>query len=867
MKQYYQMKAKHPDAILLFRVGDFYETFGEDAIKASSILGITLTKRANGSASFVELAGFPYHALDTYMPKLVMAGQRVAVCEQLEDPKKAKTIVKRGIIELVTPGVSFGDNVMANKENNYLAAVYFGPKKVGVSFLDITTGEFYAAEGGKEYVEKLLAGFAPKEVLYQRGCKEQFTEAFGSKYCLYHLEQWIFSLKSATDKLTSQLEVTTLKGFGIEKMESAIVAAGAVLYYLEFTEHRDTKHITAITRIDEDRYVWLDKYTLRNLEIFAPCSPDGYSLVDMIDRTSTPMGARLLRRRLSLPLIDRTEIEKRLDMSEAFTTDADTCSSVVSLLKGVGDMERLISKVAVGRISPRELVALKNGFVAIEELKGVLSASADGLVSSWASRLDGLPQMREKIERTILEEPANNIAKGGVIASGVSVELDSLRQMSQGGKEYLLQMQERLSSQTGIPSLKIGFNNVFGYYIEVRNTHKDKVPEEWVRKQTLAGAERYITAELKEYEEKILGAEDRILTLEAEIYGALIVELAAHTQRVQSDASLLSQIDLYCSQAAVARDYGYCRPELSDDAVIDITEGRHPVIERLMPIGQSYIPNDIKLDESNHQIMIITGPNMAGKSALLRQCGLITLLAQTGSFVPAAKARIGLVDKIFTRVGASDNISQGESTFMVEMLESANILNNATPKSLVLLDEIGRGTSTYDGISIAWAMVEYLHSLGGKGVRTLFATHYHELNELEESYPRICNFNVAVKEINGRVIFLRKLVPGGTEHSFGIHVARLAGMPRSVVNRAGEVLSALEEQKRGADGEGSDRRLAVAGFTQVPAQEGMQMALFQLDDPLVGQIREQIASLDLNNITPLEALNKLSDIKRLLGLK
>ena len=867
MKQYYQMKSKHPDAILLFRVGDFYETFGDDAIKASSILGITLTKRANGSASFVELAGFPYHALDTYMPKLVMAGQRVAICEQLEDPKKTKTIVKRGIIELVTPGVSFNDNVISNKENNYLAAVYFGTKKVGVSFLDITTGEFYAAEGTKEYVEKLLANFAPKEVLYQRGCKEQFTEAFGSRYCLYHLEQWIFSLKSATDKLTSQLEVGSLKGFGIEKMESAIIAAGAVLYYLEFTEHRDTKHITAITRIDEDRYVWLDKYTLRNLEIFASCSPDGYSLVDIIDRTSTPMGGRLLRRRLSLPLIDRRRIEKRLDMTEAFATEADTCTAAASLLKGMGDMERLISKVAVGRVSPRELVALKNGFCAIAELKKLLSASPDKLIASWASRLDGLPEMRFKIEMTILEEPANNIAKGGVIARGVSVELDSLRQMSQGGKDYLLQMQERLSTQTGIPSLKIGFNNVFGYYIEVRNTHKDKVPEEWIRKQTLAGAGRYITAELKEYEEKILGAEDRILTLEAEIYGALVIELAAVTSRVQADAASLARIDLYCSMATIARDYGYCRPTLSDDAVIDIKDGRHPVIERLMPIGETYIPNDIRLDDEKEQIMIITGPNMAGKSALLRQCGLITLLAQTGAFVPASEARIGIVDKIFTRVGASDNISQGESTFMVEMLESANILNNATPRSLVLLDEIGRGTSTYDGISIAWAMVEYLHAVGGKGVRTLFATHYHELNELEAVYQRICNFNVAVKEINGRVIFLRKLVPGGTEHSFGIHVARLAGMPRNVVKRADEVLKALEERKRGDDSETTQEKLCAAGFKEAPVQDGMQMALFQLDDPLVSQIREEIVSLDLNNITPIEALNKLSDIKRLLGVK
>ncbi len=867
MKQYYEMKSKHPDAILLFRVGDFYETFGDDAIRTSSILGITLTRRANGAASFVELAGFPHHALDTYMPKLVMAGERVAICEQLEDPKKTKTIVKRGIIELVTPGVSFNDNVVNNKENNYLAAVYFGAKNIGVSFLDITTGEFYVAEGGKEYVEKLLSGFAPKEVLYQRGCKEQFIEAFGSRYCLYHLERWIFSHKSASDKLISQLGVVSLKGFGIERCESAVIAAGAVLYYLEFTEHHNTGHITSLTRIDEERYVWLDKYTLRNLEIFNSSSPDGHSLVDIIDHTSTPMGGRLLRRYLSLPLNDSVGIERRLDTTEAFVSDSDRIDSAAFLLKGVGDLERLISKVAVGRVAPRELIALKNSFAAVGELKQLLSGSPLSLVSSWADRLDGLADMRKRIEDTILEEPSVNIAKGGVIAHGVSVELDSLRRMSQGGKEYLVDMQERLSRQTEIPSLKIGFNNVFGYYIEVRNTHKDKAPADWVRKQTLAGAERYITAELKEYEEKILGAEDRILSLEAELYGALVAELASATSRVQSDAMQLAHIDLYCSFSSTAREYGYNRPTLTDDAVIDICQGRHPVIERLMPIGQSYIPNDIRLNADN-QVIIITGPNMAGKSALLRQCGLITLMAQIGSFVPAQKATIGVVDKIFTRVGASDNISQGESTFMVEMLESANILNNATPRSLVLLDEIGRGTSTYDGISIAWAMVEYLHELGGRGVRTLFATHYHELNELEALYPRISNFNVAVKEIDGRVIFLRKLVPGGTEHSFGIHVARLAGMPRSVVDRADEVLEALEKRRRHDDDATTPAPLEVAGFkaAEPVTRGGMQMALFQLDDPLVGQIREEISSIDTDNITPLEALNKLSDIKRLLGL-
>lgn len=866
MKQYNAIKEKHPDAVLLFRVGDFYETFGEDAIRASAVLGITLTKRANGAASYIELAGFPYHAIDTYMPKLVKAGIRVAICEQMEDPKTTKKIVKRAVTELVTPGVSFNDSVVLNLENNYVAAVYFGSKSIGVSFLDITTGEFYLAEGTSDYIDKLLVNFAPKEVLYQRGCKEQFTSTFGDKYYIYQLEQWIFALNSATDKLKALFGVSSLKGFGIEALSNGIVSAGAILYYLEFTEHRNTKHITKISRIDQNKYVWLDKYTLKNLEIFNPSSEGGISLVQTIDSTKTAMGGRLLRRWMSLPLKDVGEISKRSSSTTHLINDQALHIQLTEYLKAVGDIERLISKVSVGRVNPREVVALKNSFRAIQKIGKCCLESSYAVAKKWGEGIDGCKELADTIEQTILEEPSNAIQKGGVIAKNISAELDTLRAMSKGGKDYLINMQQRLSAETGITSLKIAFNNVFGYYIEVRNTHKDKTPESWIRKQTLAGAERYITAELKEYEEKILGAEDRIMALETELYNALIEEIACSTAKVQQDASIISHIDVICSFASTAKENKYCCPKVTTEDIIDIKQGRHPVIEKLMPIGQPYIPNDIYLDDKEQRIIIITGPNMSGKSALLRQCGLITIMAQIGSHVPAQSAEIGVADKIFTRVGASDNISQGESTFMVEMLESANILNNITSRSLVLLDEIGRGTSTYDGISIAWAMVEYLQQHAGTGSRTLFATHYHELNELEALYPRIKNFNVEVKEINNRVIFLRKLIPGGTEHSFGIHVARMAGMPKGVVARATEVLSTLEHRRDGGSSNGEN----VSGFKHVDNlnddNEPIQLSLFQLDDPLIADVREKLENTNLDAMTPLEALNKLSEIKRLMGI-
>ena len=874
MKQYYSIKNTHPDAILLFRVGDFYETFGDDAIKASEILGITLTRRANGSCSYVELAGFPYHAIDTYLPKLVRAGERVAICEQLEDPKTTKKIVKRGVTELVTPGITFNDNILSHKENTYVACVYFGKKNVGVSFLDVTTGEFYTAEGTPEYAEKLLTNFRPKEVLYQRGCKDQFISVFGNKYYLYHLEQWIFSEKNAIEKLKTQCEVSSLKGFGIESMTSGIIAAGAILYYLEFTEHHQTKHISHITRIEEDKYVWLDKYTLRNLEIFAPAAPGGKSLIDVIDRTASPMGSRMLKRWISLPLKDKKQIDSRLNITQYLIEHKEIATSFYNELSAIGDIERLISKVAIGRVNPREVVQLKNAFAAIQKIKTICASSDNTLLQKWGNSLDPCSTIKQRIETTLLEEPANMIQKGGVIAKGVSAELDSLRSLSVNSKEYLHSIQARESERTGISSLKISFNNVFGYYIEVRNTHKDKVPADWTRKQTLSGAERYITAELKEYEEKILGAEEKILSLEAEIYGALVIELSSYTQAVQSNATIIAQIDTLLSFAQTAEEHSYCRPVVTEENVLDIRQGRHPVIESLMSIGDKYIPNDVYLDDKEQQIIIITGPNMSGKSALLRQTGLIVLLAQIGCYVPAQSAHIGIVDKIFTRVGASDNISQGESTFMVEMLESANILNNITNRSLVLLDEIGRGTSTYDGISIAWAMVEYLHEHSSGGARTLFATHYHELNEMAEIYSRIKNYNVQVKEINNKVIFLRKLIPGGTEHSFGIHVARMAGMPRIVVARAQEILQLLEERHRSSGeekiGVTHTSKTDAAKFPEfkntIETSNGTQLSLFQLDDPLIYQLRDQIKNIDINNITPLEALNKISEIKKLLGI-
>ncbi len=872
MKQYYNIKHTHPDAILLFRVGDFYETFGEDAIRSSSILGITLTRRANGSASFVELAGFPYHALDTYLPKLVQAGERVAICEQLEDPKTTKKIVKRGVIELITPGVSFNDNIIPRKENSFVASVYFGKKSMGIAFLDVTTGEFLTAEGDHNYMDKLLTNLKPKEILFQRGCKDQFINLFGDRYYLYPLEQWIFSETGAREKLMNQFGVSSLRGYGVENMSNGLVAAGAILYYLEFTEHRQTSHINSITRIEEDKYVWLDRYSLANLEIFRNNSGNGSCFVDIIDKTVTPMGARLLKRWISLPLKDKKQIETRQKAVGYFLEDADCATDIYKSLTQLNDMERLVSKIVLGRVAPREILQLKRALTAIRDIKRYGTQSHCDTLKKWVEKLDGCEPICDLIDRTIMEEPAASVQKGSVIKTGISAELDELRRLSIDSKTYLEKLQQQESERTGIPSLKISYNNVFGYYIEVRNTHKDKVPEEWVRKQTLANAERYITSELKEYEEKILGAEEKILNLETQIYNSLVNELASHASAVQTNAAIAAQIDVILSFASAADEYNYACPVISEDIVLDIKGGRHPVIENLMRSGDRYIPNDLYLDHEKQQIIIITGPNMSGKSALLRQTALIVLMAQIGSYVPASSAVIGLVDKIFTRVGASDNISQGESTFMVEMLESANILNNITDRSLVLLDEIGRGTSTYDGISIAWSMVEYLHQNQAGSPRTLFATHYHELNQLADQYPRIKNFNVQVKEINNRVIFLRKLVAGGTEHSFGIHVARMAGMPRSVVSRAEEILHLLESRARERNRSVEPGSKDLSTFkefkeTITDKEQGVQMSLFQLDDPLLYQIRDRIKSLDINMLTPMEALNILNDIKNLLGVK
>lgn len=860
MKQYYSIKAVHGDAILLFRVGDFYETFGEDAIKASRILGITLTKRANGAASSVELAGFPYHAIETYLPKLVRAGERVAVCEQLEDPKTTKKIVKRGVIELVTPGISFSENVLDTKENNFLASVYFGKKNTGVAFLDVSTGEFYAAEGTKSYVDKLLSNLSPKEVIYPKGYESEFTEAFGSRYYTYRLDEWMFTLESDREKLQTQFQTTSLKGFGIAEMPDAIVAAGSILYYLEYTEHRQTKHISSISRLDEDRFVWIDKFSIRNLELFS-ASGRGCSLAEVLDRTYSPMGARMLRRWISLPLKNVADIEARLQIVSLLMEDEALRDRFGEAIEQVGDLERIISRVAVGRVNPREVVQLKQALYAIETIQSALEQSPYPALQALARQLDLCLEIRDKIEREIYPDPSNQIQKGGVIAPGVSLELDDLRNISSHAKEILSDIQHRESEATGIP-LKISFNNVFGYYIEVRNTHKDKVPPEWIRKQTLTGAERYITAELKEYEEKILGAESKILVLEQELYMALLAELTRHVAAVQSDASLVARLDCLLSFARQAIDWNYCRPKMVENSVIDIKQGRHPVIETLMKVGEEYVPNDVYLDSETQQIIVITGPNMSGKSALLRQTALIVLMAQMGSFVPAQEATIGIVDKIFTRVGASDNISQGESTFMVEMLESASILNNISDRSLVLLDEIGRGTSTYDGISIAWAMVEYIHQHPSARAKTLFATHYHELNEMEELYERVKNYNVSVKEVNRQVIFLRKLVRGGTEHSFGIHVAKMAGMPNQVIERASRILSDMESAHRGSIGDTSRKVPTVAKY----GGDSIQLSMFQLDDPVLKQIRDEIRGLDINSLTPLEALNKLNEIKKITGL-
>lgn len=855
MKQYNNIKRKHPDAILLFRVGDFYETFGEDAIKTSEILGITLTRRANGAASFVELAGFPHHALDTYLPKLVRAGQRVAICDQLEDPKLAKKIVKRGITELVTPGVSLNDNVLNHKENNFLAAVHIDHQICGIAFLDISTGEFLTAEGGHEYIDQLLSSFNPKEVLLEKSRKNEFVDRFGTRYYTYKLDDWIFHDESASERLLRHFGTTSLKGFGVQGLHYGIIAAGAILHYLDLTQHDQVGHISTISRIEQSRYVWLDKFTIRNLELFYTWNEGAKTLIDVLDKTISPMGGRLLKRWISLPLKELKSINERHDIVDFFIQNPETKSRVEELVAFVGDLERIISKVAVNRINPREVVQLRKALEAIEPVKNTCGKSGCKPLKSLSDKLDVCKKVRNRIEKEINPDPPVQVNRGNVIAQGVSKELDELRDILYSGKDYLVKLQQREIENTGIPSLKVGFNNVFGYYIEVRNTHKDKVPEQWIRKQTLVSAERYITEELKEYESKILGAEEKIFDLESALFEDLVAGLAGHIAPVQVNASVIARIDCLLSFAKTAIDNRYIRPELEDSEVIDIKQGRHPVIEQMLPIDEPYVPNDVYLDSKEQQIIILTGPNMSGKSALLRQTALIVLLAQIGSFVPAKSAKIGLVDKIFTRVGASDNISLGESTFMVEMLEAASILNNLSSRSLVLLDEIGRGTSTYDGISIAWAMVEYIHENPNGLAKTLFATHYHELNEMESSFSRVKNYNVSIKELDNRVIFLRKLKRGGSEHSFGIHVARMAGMPKSVVYRANEILKELEQshQKKSLTKPVSD----LAGH-----REGMQLSFFQLDDPVLKQIRDELIDLDINNLTPVEALNKLNEIKK-----
>ncbi len=877
MKQYYQIKAVHPDAILLFRVGDFYETFGEDAIKASGILGITLTRRANGAASFVELAGFPFHAVDTYLPKLVRAGERVAICEQLEDPKTVKGLVKRGVIELVTPGVAMGDNILPSKENSFLASIYFGKQQTGVAFLDISTGEFYVAEGSDTYIDKLLSNFQPKEILYQRGCEDRFSSRFGSRHYTYRLDEWVFSEEVNREKLCKQFSTTSLKGFGVDHFTSGISAAGAILYYLEFTEHRDTAHIDSIARIDQEEYVWIDKFTIRNLELFSSNgSRERCGFADVIDRTLTPMGGRRLKRWVAMPVRSIEEINRRLDVVEHLTRDGEFAEAVREQIAQVGDLERLVSRIATGRILPREMIQLKTALAAVAHFKALLDSTDAEQLNLLGGELDPLEGVRERLERELYPDPSNQLQKGGFIAPGVDAELDDLRRIARHGKQVLDQILERESERTGIPSLKISYNNVFGYYIEVRNTHKEKVPEDWIRKQTLTSAERYITEELKEYEQKILGAEERMLQIELRLYQQLIADLTHTIPTLQRDAAIIARVDCLQSFARLAVERRYTRPELNEGKRIEIKEGRHPVIEMLLPVGEEYIPNDVTLDDKEQQIIMITGPNMSGKSALLRQTALIVLMAQMGMFVPAKSARIGLVDKIFTRVGASDNISQGESTFMVEMLESASILNNISDRSLVLLDEIGRGTSTYDGISIAWAMVEYLHNHPTAHAKTLFATHYFELNEMEQMYPRVKNFHVSVKELDGSVVFLRKLLRGSSEHSFGIHVARLAGMPSSVVNRADEILKNLVQvygqneivpskslKERGRKRASISVKESVEELAR--AQE-MQLSMFRLDDPVLVQIRDQIKGIDINSLTPLEALNKLNEIKKITGL-
>ena len=873
MKQFFSLKAKHPDALLLFRCGDFYETYGDDAIVASQILGITLTKRNNGgNTGDTPMAGFPHHALDTYLPKLIRAGKRVAICDQLEDPKKKRAaikgkkglsemdkMVKRGITELVTPGIAMSDNVLNYKENNFLAAVHFGKTACGLSLLDISTGEFLTGEGTYDYVEKLLGNFSPKEVLYDRTRKKDFEQFFGTKYCVFEMDDWVFTEQNARQKLLKHFGTKSLKGFGVEYLKAGIVASGAIMQYLELTQHTSINHITSLKRLEEEKYVRLDKFTIRSLELLQPMQEDGLSLLDVIDRTTTPMGGRMLRRWMVFPLKEVSRINERLDIVEYFFKHPDFRQLIDEQLHRVGDLERIISKVAVGRVSPREVVQLKNALMAVQPIKGACQTADNDCLRRLGEQLNLCESLRDRIEKEITPDPPQLVSKGGVIAEDYSPELDELRNISRGGKDYLLEIQQRETEKTGISSLKVGFNNVFGYYLEVRNTFKDKVPEGWIRKQTLAQAERYITPELKEYEEKILGADEKILELEARLFSELIVAMQEFIPQIQINANILAHIDCLLSFAKVSEGNCYVRPVVDDSDVLDIHQGRHPVIETQMPLGERYVPNDVYLDTEKQQIMMITGPNMAGKSALLRQTALIVLLGQIGCFVPAESTRIGIVDKIFTRVGASDNLSLGESTFMVEMTEAADILNNVSTHSLVLFDELGRGTSTYDGISIAWAIVEYLHENEHAHARTLFATHYHELNEMEKHFPRIKNYNVSVKEVDGKVIFLRKLVPGGSEHSFGIHVAEIAGMPRSIVKRANTVLKQLEEEGSEVGAAGKPKLENIAD-----KKDGVQLNIFQLDDPVLSQVRDEILGLDINNLTPVEALNKLNEIKKIV---
>ena len=892
MRQFYSFKEANPDALLLFRCGDFYETYADDAVEAAKILGITLTRRSNGknaNGAACEMAGFPYHALDTYLPKLIRAGKRVAICDQLEDPKLTKTLVKRGVTELVTPGVSMDDTVLNYKENNFLAAVHMTKTACGVSFLDISTGEFLVGEGTSDYVEKLLVSFQPKEVLHDRQMKREFEDRFGNRWCTFQLDDWMFTEQSSRQKLLKHFGTQSLKGFGVEHLTLGVVAAGVIMQYLEMTQHTNIGHITSLRRIEEDRYVRLDKFTIRSLELLGSMQEDGSSLLDVIDRTTTAMGARMLKRWTVFPLRDVATIGKRLDVVETFFRKPDFRQVIDEQLHRIGDIERIISKVAVGRVSPREVVQMKLALQALVPVKSACLSSDCEEIRSMGDRLNLCESLRDRIEREIQSDPPLLVAKGDVIASGYSEELDELRSISRGGRDYLLKIQEEEAAKTGIQSLKVGYNNVFGYYLEVRNTYKDAVPQEWIRKQTLANAERYITQELKEYEEKIMGADEKILSLESRLFNELVTDMAEFVPQIQINANIIARIDCLLSFAKAAEEHRYVRPVVADDALLEIQAGRHPVIETQLPVGEQYVPNDIKLDTEKQQIMIITGPNMAGKSALLRQTALITLMAQMGSFVPADSAHIGLVDKIFTRVGASDNISLGESTFMVEMTEASDILNNVTPRSLVLFDELGRGTSTYDGISIAWAIVEYLHQHSGAQARTLFATHYHELNEMEKHFERIKNYNVSVKEVNGKVIFLRKLMPGGSEHSFGIHVAEIAGMPKSIVNRANAILRQLEADNAGvgvdesgaeASAEAPSENAAAATVTSVKRRKGgklstrniasqssvkgVQLSFFQLDDPVLCQIRDEIIGLDINNLTPVEALNKLNEIKKIV---